>query len=244
MLIRYWVSRTIVRILTGAYLRIRVEGRDHLPSGPAIYCFNHLNWTDPFVLMAVLPMRPRLFFFGPKEEDMGVGGRNRIMLWSGNAVPYKPGKNDLLVATRRVDGILRSGGVLAIAGEGRIGARESGLLSLSEGTAYFAIRSGVSIVPIAINGTSWLRFGRAVRVQIGDPVPTSGRPTREAIADATRRTAEGLSSMLADAPDLPVPGRFGRWLTEVFNDWPEGSREEAEAAADRMASEDAAAHDG
>lgn len=244
MLIRYWVSRTIVRILTGAYLRIRVEGRDHLPSGPAIYCFNHLNWTDPFVLMAVLPMRPRLFFFGPKEEDMGVGGRNRIMLWSGNAVPYKPGKNDLLVATRRVDGILRSGGVLAIAGEGRIGARESGLLSLNEGTAYFAIRSGVSIVPIAINGTSWLRFGRAVRVQIGDPVPTSGRPTREAIADATRRTAEGLSSMLADAPDLPVPGRFGRWLTEVFNDWPEGSREEAEAAADRMASEDAAAHDG
>ena len=29
---------------------------------------------------------------------------------------------------------------------------------------------------------------------------------------------------------LPEPGRFGRWLTEAFNDWPEGSREAALAA--------------
>ena len=34
-----------------------------------------MNWMDPFVLMATLPMKPRLYFFGPKEEDMGVGGR-------------------------------------------------------------------------------------------------------------------------------------------------------------------------
>ena len=231
LFLRYWISRLVVRALAGAYFRIRIEDRDRIPPGPAIYCFNHLNWTDPFVLMAALPMRPRLFFFGPKEEDMRTGGRNLLMLWSGSAVPYKPGKNDLLVATRRVDAVLRSGGVLAIAGEGRIGARESALLPLNEGTAYFAIRSGVPIVPIAINGTSWLRFGRAIRVRIGVPIPTAGRPTREAIADVTRRTTESLEALLADAPDLPVPGPFGRWFTEVFNDWPEGSREAAEAVA-------------
>lgn len=241
LFLRYWISRIVVRALAGAYLRIRIEDRDRIPRGPAIYCFNHLNWTDPFVLMAALPMRPRLFFFGPKEEDMRTGGRNRLMLWSGSAVPYKPGKNDLLVATRRVDAVLRSGGVLAIAGEGRIGARESALLPLNEGTAYFAIRSGVPIVPIAINGTSWLRFGRAIRVRVGEPIPTAGRPTREAIADVTRRTTESLEALLADAPDLPVPGRFGRWFTEVFNDWPEGSREAAEAVArgDRSAGPEA-----
>jgi hypothetical protein len=33
-----------------------------------------------------------------------------------------------------------------------------------------------------------------------------------------------LRSMTADFPDLSEPGPFGRWLTEVFNDWPEGSR--------------------
>ena len=36
--------------------------------------------------------------------------------------------------------------------------------------------------------------------------------------------------MVAGAPELAAPGRFGRWLTEVFNDWPEGSREAALAA--------------
>ena len=88
--------------LTRAWVRVRVEGRERLPPGPAIYCFNHLSWVDPFVLRAALPFRPRLYFFGPKEEDMAVGGRNRLMLWTGTAIPYKPGKNDLLDATRRV----------------------------------------------------------------------------------------------------------------------------------------------
>jgi hypothetical protein len=36
--------------------------------------------------------------------------------------------------------------------------------------------------------------------------------------------------MVSEAPEVVEPGRFGRWLTEVFNDWPEGSREAALAA--------------
>jgi hypothetical protein len=35
---------------------------------------------------------------------------------------------------------------------------------------------------------------------------------------------------VADAPDVPQPGRAGTWLTEAFNDWPEGSRAAALAA--------------
>jgi 1-acyl-sn-glycerol-3-phosphate acyltransferase len=228
--IRYYTSRLVVGALTRALFRMRVEGRQKLPAGPAIYCFNHLSWADPFVLMAVLPLRPRLFFFGPKEEDMQVGNRNRLMLWTGAAIPYKPGKNDLLEATRRVGGVIERGGVVAIAGEGRIHASERGLLPLSEGAAYFALRSGVPIVPIAINGTSWLGFGRRVRVRIGDPIETSGRPTRVAVDALTRTTFAGLHAMVADAHDIPEPGRFGRWLTDQFNDWPEGSREAALAA--------------
>ena len=47
---------------------------------------------------------------------------------------------------------------------------ERDLLPLSEGAAYFALRSGVPLVPIAINGTSWLRFGSRVRVRVGEPL--------------------------------------------------------------------------
>ena len=49
---------------------------------------------------------------------MGVGGRNRLMTWTGMAVPYKPGKNDLLDTTRRVQAVLDAGWSLASSGRG------------------------------------------------------------------------------------------------------------------------------
>jgi 1-acyl-sn-glycerol-3-phosphate acyltransferase len=233
--IRYWVARLVASIVARGYLRVRLVGRERLPAGAAIYCFNHMSWVDPFALMAVLPFRPRLWFFGPKEEDMAVGGRNRIMSWTGTTIPYKPGKNDLLEATRRVAAVIESGGVVAIAGEGRIHVRESELLPLSEGAAYFALRSGVPLVPVAIHGTSWLRLGGRVTVDVGEPIAIEGRPSREAVAEATERLTTALRTMVADAPELSRPGRFGQWVTERFNDWPEGSREAAQAASEAPA---------
>ena len=227
---RYWLTRIVVSCLVRAYMRVRLDGRQRLPGGPAIYCFNHLSWADPFMLLATLPGAPRLFFFGPKEEDMSAGSRNRLMTWSGIAIPYKPAKMDLRDSTRRVEQVLAAGGGVAIAGEGRIHALERDLLPLSKGPAYFALRAGVPIVPVAINGTSWLRFGGRVTVTVGEAIPVEGRPTREAVDALTARTWSALYAMVADAPEVAQPGRVGRWLTEVFNDWPEGSREAALAA--------------
>ena len=236
--LRYWIARIAVAILVRAYLRVRIEGRERLAAEPAIYCFNHLGWADPFVLMAVLPFRPRLYFFGPKEEDMGVGARNRVMVWTGTPIPFRPEKDDLLRTTRRVHAVLTGGAVMAIAGEGRIHASESELWPLSEGTAYFALRSGVPIVPIAINGTSWLRFRGRIRVRVGEPQSAGGRPDREVVDGLTLRTWAALHAMVRDAPEVAEPGRFGRWLTERFNEWPEGSREATRMAGATRQSSD------
>ena len=211
-------------LLVRAYLRPKLVHRERLPSGPAIYCFNHMNWTDPFILMAILPFRPRLYFFGPMEEDMASGGRNRLMSWTRATVPYRPGKNDLLEATRRVSAVLASGGVLAIAGEGRIQASERELLPLQEGPAYFALRSRVPLVPIAIGGTSWLRLGRRITVTVGEPLPAAGRANRVEVDRLTAECWSALHALVAQQRDVRPPGPVGRWLTELFNEWPDGER--------------------
>ncbi|MBF8289668.1 MAG: PlsC protein [Chloroflexi bacterium] len=225
--LRYYASRFVVGLAVHLLFRIRLEGRDRLPAGAAMYCFNHLNWTDPFVLYSTLPLRPRLYFFGPKEEDLRAGPRNRLMYWTGTAVPYKPAKSDLLDVARRVAAVFQVGGVLAIAGEGRIHVGERDLLELQDGAAYFALRSGVPIVPVAISGTSWLGFRRTIRIRIGTPIPTGGRATSEAVTALTATTWRALKDLVRDADEPAPPGRFGRWLTEVFNEWPEGSRSAA-----------------
>lgn len=223
---RIGLIRLVVGAIVHAILRVRLEGRENLASGPAIYCANHLNWTDPLILLTVLPTRPKFAMFGPKEADMTRGGRNRLIVWAGFGVPYRPEKSDLLETTRRVQRVLDDGWIIVIMGEGRIHRGERELTPLADGTAYFALRGQVPVVPIAINGTSWLGFRRTIRIRIGTQIPAEGRASREAIADLTARTEQALLEMVADFDDPPTPGPFGRWLTEVFNEWPEGARPE------------------
>lgn len=222
--LRYWIVGGFAWIAVRCYVRIRVEHLDRLPAGPCVICFNHQSWADPFILMAAIPLRPRLYFFGPREEDMRVGARNRLMTWLGTTVPFKPGKTDLIGATRRVETLVEAGGRLALAGEGRIHAGERELLPLSEGPAFFALHCGIPLVPVAINGTGWLALGRTVRVRVGEPIRAAGRADRATTDAMTARLSDELRALSADFPDRPAPGPVGRWFTELFNDWPEGSR--------------------
>jgi 1-acyl-sn-glycerol-3-phosphate acyltransferase len=221
---RVGLLRLACRIVIGGLLRIRLEDPGRLATGPAIYCFNHLNWVDPLVLMAVMPVTPHYAMFGPKEADMRRGGRNRLIAWSGFGIPYRPAKTDLLETTRRVTRVLDDGWVILIAGEGRIHRGERELAPLADGTAYFAMRAGVPVIPLAINGTSWLAFRRGVRVRVGEPISSDARPTRESVAALSAQVAAALRAMTADYADPPAPGPLWRRLTELFNDWPEGAR--------------------
>jgi hypothetical protein len=50
------------------------------------------------------------------------------------------------------------------------------------------------------------------------------RPNAQAVARLTAQIQSTLEMLVADFPDQARPGRIGRWLTELFNDWPDGSR--------------------
>ena len=227
--LRYQLGRSVVWVLARLLFRVRLVDGDRIGRDPAVLCFNHLGWLDPMILLAAFPRRPRLYFYGPKEEDMGRGGRNRLMAWLGVAVPYRPAKDDLITSVRRAQAVFDSGSILAIAGEGRIHVHEGDLMALQEGAAYLSLRGRVPIIPIALTGTSWVGFRRTVTVRVGEPIATGERPNRETVDRYTAATWHALRAMVAHDRDLPEPGPFGRWLTDLFNDWGPGGREAATA---------------
>ncbi|MDP8905147.1 MAG: 1-acyl-sn-glycerol-3-phosphate acyltransferase [Chloroflexota bacterium] len=220
--LKYNFMRYGLRLLIACYLRVRVQGAALLPPDSSyVVCFSHPNWIDPLLIVGHWPDRRWLYIFGPREADMAVGWRNRLIIWGRVGVPFKPSRDDLLDTTRRAVGVLRRGHALAIAGEGRLSDREGEILPLQDGPAFFALRAGVPIVPLAVIGTRWLRFGKRVRLRIGAPLATDGlRADRETVARLTKDAQAALETLLVGVTDEPPPGPFGRWLTELFNERP------------------------
>ncbi|MGZ3586893.1 MAG: lysophospholipid acyltransferase family protein [Candidatus Limnocylindrales bacterium] len=219
---RYALTRRVISLGVRCYLRVNPPlGLERLPAAPFVLCFNHLNWVDPFVLLTVWPAQPRLYVYGPKERDMRRGWRNHLITWTGMAVPFNPSKTNLLASTKRAVAVLQGGDVLAIAGEGRLSEREDEVMPIHEGPAFVAIHAGVPIVPLGLNGTRWLRFGKRVRLRIGEPISTAGkRADRETLRATTEELHAALTELVQGYADTAVPGPFGRWLTDLFNERP------------------------
>ncbi|MBT2444002.1 1-acyl-sn-glycerol-3-phosphate acyltransferase [Streptomyces sp. ISL-36] len=185
----------------------RVLGAWRVPaSGPLILAVNHAHNIDGPMLMGTAP-RP-VHFLIKKEAFVGPLG------------PFLEGIGQLKVDRAGADraaignalAVLDHGGVLGIFPEGTRG--EGDFASLRAGLAYFAVRSGAPIVPVAVLGSSD-RPGRLIRalpplrsrvdVVFGDAFQAgdgSGRRTRKALDEATVRIQERLTGHLENARRL------------------------------------------
>jgi 1-acyl-sn-glycerol-3-phosphate acyltransferase len=210
-----------LRFFVGTYLRVRHEGFETLPDPPYLLVFSHPSWVDPFLLASHWPRHQTLFIFGPQEEDMTTGWKNALIRWSHMAVPFRPSKTDLIDTTRRAVAVLKGGYVLAIAGEGRLSDREGAIVPLEDGPAFLALRANVAVVPLAIIGGRWLRFGKTITMRVGTVVELNGRrPNSEGVASLTAELQAAIERLLVDVEEEPPPGRFGRWMTDALAERP------------------------
>jgi 1-acyl-sn-glycerol-3-phosphate acyltransferase len=118
---RYRLMRWLVRILAGILYRVRAEGLEHWPRPPFLLLCNHHSGWDPILVASVVPERPRITWFGPKERDFSRGFKNGLMRFFGGVIPYNPEKTTLVSAVRAVRRVFEAGGVLGIFAEGRVG---------------------------------------------------------------------------------------------------------------------------
>lgn len=205
------------RAVMGLLFDISTDGLDRWPPAPFQLVCNHHNGFDPLIVLAATPLRPRITWFGPIERDFTVGFKNRVMAFYGGVIPFDPDKTTLLSAARAVRRVFTARGVHAIFAEGRVGRRETELLPLQEGATYFAVQSGVPIVPCAIVGSGELWFRKRVRIRFGEPIPTEGLRGRAAMAQLEERVVAGLRALLPSSePVTPRGYRPMRWLTNLL----------------------------
>lgn len=209
-----WVlNRAVIRLL----FHVRVRGLENWPEPPFQVVCNHHNGLDPLLVVSVVPVEPRITWFGPREADFSRGFKNRVMAFFGGVIPYNPDKTTLTSAVRAVRRVFAADGVLAIFAEGRIGFRESELLDFEEGAAAFAVASGVPVVPCAIVGSTQLWFRRRIEVRFGPPIETQSVRGRDARAALDARIRSEVNELLPERePRLPSRRPLA-FLTDLLN---------------------------
>ncbi|CAM5350960.1 lysophospholipid acyltransferase family protein [Streptomyces xanthochromogenes] len=202
--------------------RPRVLGSWRVPSaGPVILAVNHSHNIDGPMVMGTAPRGTHFLikkeaFVGPLGPFLEGIGQLKV----DRAVADRTAITDALA-------VLDGGGVLGIFPEGTRG--DGDFASLRAGLAYFAVRSGAPIVPVAVLGSTERR-GRLIKalpplrsrvdVVFGDPFEAvegvrssdtggggrraggSGRRTRKALDEATVRIQDRLTGHLETARRL------------------------------------------
>ncbi|MFV0136844.1 lysophospholipid acyltransferase family protein [Streptomyces sp. HMX87] len=187
--------------------RPRVLGAWKVPaSGPVIFAVNHSHNVDGPMVMGVAP-RPTHFLI---KKEAFIGPLDPFLTGIGQ-LKVDRSTADRGAITQALD-VLSAGGVLGIFPEGTRG--EGDFAALRAGLAYFAVRSGAPIVPVAVLGSSG-RPGRLIKalpplrsridVVFGDPFEAgdgTGRRTRKALDEATERIQKQLTAHLENARRL------------------------------------------
>ncbi|EFG65508.1 1-acyl-sn-glycerol-3-phosphate acyltransferase, partial [Streptomyces sp. SPB074] len=149
------VGRGIGIGLMNALWRPRVLGAWRVPaSGPVILAVNHTHMIDGPMLMGTAP-RPVHFLI---KKEAFTGPLDPFLRGIGQLAVDRSG-TDRAAVTGAL-GVLAAGGVLGIFPEGTRG--EGDFAALRAGLAYFAVRSGAPVVPVAVLGSTD-RAGRLVR---------------------------------------------------------------------------------
>lgn len=189
----------------------------------AILVANHRCSLDPFFVQLAAGDRVHWMVAGEYFRVFGVGH----LLRAYQAIPTNRGGVDT-ASTKRAMAIAREGGMVGMFPEGRINRTESDWLTVRPGAALVALRAGVPIIPIWIEGarmgsTVWspLFLPSRVRVFIGepdhwglDPANRNEDQSDRSLAEAWMQQVLERGMRLVGRPTTVVKMAGANWLNE------------------------------
>lgn len=121
---------------------------------------------------------------------------------------------------RAIQAIFARGDGILIFPEGKLGNVEGQLqLPLARGTAIYALRAGVPIVPVALIGTQDLYFRKKITIRFGEPLrfPQSDRPKPGEVKAALDALQDAITALLPKDYQEPNGPKFLRYfLNHLF----------------------------
>lgn len=165
-------------ILKTSRIRVRVEGLEHVnPHQPAIYCANHPSAMDIPILFVHLPVQFRFLAKRPLFHIPFLGWHLRR---SGHIPVDRAHPREALRSFDQAAKKIQEGRSVVLFPEGTR-SRDGKLLPFKGGSFYLAIRAGVPIIPITLNGTRAVLKPDTYHVRPGQtemiihaPIPTAG----------------------------------------------------------------------
>lgn len=205
-----WGERAVRLLARGAVRAssiVEVDGGERIPAeGPVLFAVNHLHILDALWMSAVLPARTR-FLVAEEYRTRVLVGR---LLDAGRVIYIARGRADREALDRAV-AVVRRGGAVAIAPEGRL-STTGGLIKGQSGVAYLSSQSGAPVIPVVAYGqeragASWTRLSRVrVRVLVGDPIDAPACP---ATTHELEHHAAGIMRALARLLPPAYRGMYG-----------------------------------
>jgi 1-acyl-sn-glycerol-3-phosphate acyltransferase len=144
----YKFLKSLINVLAHIFFRIKIVGKENIPNeGSAILCGNHIHALDSVLLIA--NTKRKINFMAKK-----ILFNNWFMRWIQKPfglIPVDREKNDI-EAIKKALKVLKNGEILGIFPEGtRNGLAKN--VEVKDGVAYFAIKTGVQVIPVGIRGT-------------------------------------------------------------------------------------------
>ena len=206
------VARAVAGTLLRATFDFRVSGRENLPVGPFVAIANHLNWLDPWTLLLVFPVEPRLHFLANPANLVKHRVHWAFVKAVGGYIPVDLKQGAGRELFRHVDRCLQAGGVIGIFPEAGYGPEEGRLQqTFKSGFAHFAVDNRVPVLPVALSGTKDLWLRKRIEVVIGRPLEPGSDV--EALADRARTA---LLELLPEYHEPAGPKPLRKLLTRLL----------------------------
>ena len=235
----YRLVRLLARfILFGLFrFRISTSGQEHLPRGGYLLIAGaHRGWMDPFVAMHAIPAEPRSWFLGSGPSTFTSRWREWLIRHLGGLLPVWRGGLGVDGHVRSARAVIEAGAVFVQMPEGTVNGPPGRLGPFRPGAALIALRTGATIVPLAMAGTEELYVGRRMASRVLPP--TSARellgpewdgvlppPDSRDELELARRASEALAARIGPVVEALHPStvdpaghprRLRRRLTWLF----------------------------